>query len=71
MRLFEDFFDEIETDDLINDKASFDENDDITSSYTYKLDIYITSINVKYRKDRETLLKQLHKFDKILKQILR
>lgn len=70
MRLFEDFFDEIETDDVINDEASFDENDDITSSYTYKLDICITCINVQYRKNRETLLKQLHKFDKILKQIL-
>ena len=70
MRLFEDFFDEIETDDVINDEASFDENDEIASGYTYKLDICITCINVQYRKKRETLLKQLHKFDKILKQIL-
>ena len=70
MRLFEDFFDEIETDDVINDEASFDENDEIASGYTYKLDICITGINAKYRKDRDTLLKHLHKFDKILKQIL-
>ena len=70
MRLFEDFFDEMETDDVINDEASFDENDEIASGYTYKLDICITSITVKYRKDRDTLLKHLHKFDKILKQIL-
>ena len=70
MRLFEDFFDEIETDDVINDEASFDENDEIASGYTYKLDICITGITVKYRKDRDTLLKHLHKFDKILKQIL-
>lgn len=70
MRLFEDFFDEMETDDVINDEASFDENDEIASGYTYKLDICITGITVKYRKDRDTLLKHLHKFDKILKQIL-
>lgn len=70
MRLFEDFFDEMETDDVINDEASFDENDEIASGYTYKLDICITGINAKYRKDRDTLLKQLHKFDKILKHIL-
>lgn len=70
MRLFEDFFDEMETDDVINDEASFDENDEIASGYTYKLDICITGINAKYRKDRDTLLKHLHKFDKILKQIL-
>lgn len=70
MRLFEDFFDEMETDDVINDEASFDENDENASGYTYKLDICITGINAKYRKDRDTLLKYLHKFDKILKQIL-
>ena len=70
MRLFEDFFDEMETDDVINDEASFDENDEIASGYTYKLDICITGITVKYRKDRDTLLKHLHKFDKILKQVL-
>lgn len=70
MRLFEDFFDDMETDDVINDEASFDENDENASGYTYKLDICIAGITVKYRKDRDTLLKQLHKFDKILKQIL-
>ena len=70
MRLFEDFFDDMETDDVINDEASFDENDENASGYTYKLDICITGINAKYRKDRDTLLKHLHKFDKILKQIL-
>ena len=64
------FFDEIETDDVMNDEASFDEKGEFLSGYTYKLDICIVSINAKYRKDRVTLLKQLHKFDKILKQIL-
>ena len=49
MRLFEDFFDEIETDDVINDEASFDENDEIPSGYTYKLDISIVGIKYKYK----------------------
>lgn len=71
MRLFEDFFDEIESDELIDNDASFDENEEIEAGYTYKLDICITKINVKYRKSRDVLFKQLHKFDKILKQILK